>query len=363
MEEEEEELVEAVVVRGCLSEEDLREIWRVFDRRFFGSADEFCAALGKGEEALAGAVMDTVDALSKGEWTRVLVERGGGQLGAWRDKASHEERKHRKEWRAVLGVASLLEAHFASLRGRWNRALLEPLLEDAAWRDVAATALAAFPESRALPTTDVWPEMEPLDVPSAFGKFEATREFADLRLGRETGEAFVVRGFASSWPAMTRWKDPVHLRRVIGHKMMPIELGSNYMAEDFEQKLMPFSRYLEAVLSSSGKDSAARIGYLAHTPLLHQIPQLVDDIVAPAGNVEMNIWFGPAGTVSPLHTDPKDNVFVQVVGRKCVLLFSPSQSHLLYPVTDGVQTNTSSVSVDDPDVHRFPLYSQVAFSR
>lgn len=50
-----------------------------------------------------------------------------------------------------------------------------------------------------------------------------------------------------------------------------------------------------------------------------QIQELRNDIVTPdycfAGGTEMksvNAWFGPAGTVTPLHHDPHHNILAQV---------------------------------------------------
>jgi lysine-specific demethylase 8 len=77
-----------------------------------------------------------------------------------------------------------------------------------------------------------------------------------------------------------------------------------------------------------------RKGYLAQHALFKQIPKLYRDILIPdycallnedderemTGNnpcqddVSVNAWFGPVGTVSPLHHDPYSNLLAQVHG-------------------------------------------------
>lgn len=55
-----------------------------------------------------------------------------------------------------------------------------------------------------------------------------------------------------------------------------------------------------------------------------KIPELLEDIREPeyccftdnedaeSEGTDINAWFGPAGTVSPLHYDPKHNLLAQV---------------------------------------------------
>ena len=60
-----------------------------------------------------------------------------------------------------------------------------------------------------------------------------------------------------------------------------------------------------------------------------------------------NIWMGPGGTKSPLHNDPYENIFAQVVGYKYFRLFPPKMTEMVYPrgIEGGIQMgNTSQVN-------------------
>ena len=70
----------------------------------------------------------------------------------------------------------------------------------------------------------------------------------------------------------------------------------------------------------------------------------------------VNAWIGPAGTVTPLHTDPHHNLFVQVVGCKYFQLFGPSETDKMYPHESGMTTNSSRVDAEAPDDESFPLF-------
>jgi len=59
------------------------------------------------------------------------------------------------------------------------------------------------------------------------------------------------------------------------------------------------------------------------------------------GEPDINLWFGPADTVSPPHTDPQDNLFLQIQGYKYIRLWAPDAPHM-FP-HDGLMKNTSQV--------------------
>ncbi|GAB4821348.1 hypothetical protein N2152v2_008394 [Parachlorella kessleri] len=108
--------------------------------------------------------------------------------------------------------------------------------------------------------------------------------------------------------------------------------------------------------------------YLAQHPLFEQIPALAADIREPdycvLGEAELqsvNAWFGPPGTVTPLHTDPHHNLLCQVVGSKYLRIYTPEDTPALYPFTEGLTTNSSQVDLDSPDPRRFPAFASAPF--
>jgi hypothetical protein len=89
---------------------------------------------------------------------------------------------------------------------------------------------------------------------------------------------------------------------------------------------------------------------------------LLDDLRMPPEYLNLSdvggkvfFWFGPSGTVTPLHHDVMNVLFAQVYGRKRFLLISPDQTHRIYNRI-GVY---SEVDPEDPDYDRFPLFRQV----
>ncbi|KAI9706092.1 MAG: hypothetical protein M1836_005498 [Candelina mexicana] len=195
------------------------------------------------------------------------------------------------------------------------------------------------------------------------------------------------------WPALYErpWRSPSYLleKTFGGRRLIPVEIGRSYTDEGWGQSIITFKEFLDQYLLMKSE----KVGYLAQHDLFSQIPSLRNDISIPdycytnppkpaegtplaetdIAQLEeplLNAWFGPAGTISPLHTDPYHNVLCQVVGKKYVRLYSPHETERVYPrgIGDGGldMSNTSQIDIaamEDPDgdhsLHeKFPLFKE-----
>ncbi|TQS37995.1 hypothetical protein Golomagni_01509 [Golovinomyces magnicellulatus] len=219
-------------------------------------------------------------------------------------------------------------------------------------------------------------------------------------------EPLIITESLKHWPALSYhpWNSPSYLlsRTIGGRRLVPIEVGRSYVDEDWGQKIIPFKEFLDIYITMNHSRKSQKTGYLAQHNLFSQIPILRNDIAVPdycyasappphessplaAKHAEyapledplLNAWFGPAGTITPLHTDPYHNILAQVVGKKYVRVYAPRESAKLY--ARGIEQggidmqNTSSLDIgllagwdgtrEEQERARkdFPLFSKAEF--
>jgi lysine-specific demethylase 8 len=136
---------------------------------------------------------------------------------------------------------------------------------------------------------------------------------------------FVIRGYARDWPALNEnpWNSIDYLLSASGpSRLVPVEVGHDYRDEDWNQVLMDWEDFLDALDDTSGKSRASQDNlYLAQHNLLRQFPSLRNDIIIPdyvycsltprdfsgyrapenADGAILNVWLGPEGAMSPAH--------------------------------------------------------------
>ncbi|GAA6056359.1 hypothetical protein JCM3770_005966 [Rhodotorula araucariae] len=199
---------------------------------------------------------------------------------------------------------------------------------------------------------------------------------------------FVVRGALGDSDAVARWHSLGYLRSVAGPaRVVPVEVGGDYTAAGWGQRMMDFGEFLDA-LERTGGESGRRGGgggggggggdgddykegveareretlYLAQHALFTQFPALRADLplpdlvysapehdaqgaeYAPPGGDEgmvLNAWIGPGGTKSAAHTDPWWNCYVQVVGSKWIWVAPPDCAPAMAAFGAGQAAGTS----------------------
>jgi len=186
----------------------------------------------------------------------------------------------------------------------------------------------------------------------------SSQEFDRYRI---EGRPVILSDIGVPWTAFDRW-NPSYLQERCGDATVQVFLDRNsdpnYETNyDAHRKDIMFRDYVDRVINNPESNDVyvhAQNGFMmteAGKRLLSDIvPLAYLDPLVMHGNTFF--WFGPAGTVTPLHHDECDIIFVQVYGRKQWTLISPRQKHLVY---NNIAV-FSEVNAETPDLDRHPLF-------
>jgi len=169
----------------------------------------------------------------------------------------------------------------------------------------------------------------------------------------------------NDWAALGKWT-PAYLNSYFGNETVEVMMARNSDAAyeincERHRTTMRLGQYI-GLLQTAGETNdfymVANNGSLESgnlRSLLNDI-RLFEGVLDPGcATSRMFLWFGPAGTVTPLHYDTMNVLLAQVLGRKKVTLIPSFQTHLLYNHI-GVY---SEVDYENPDYDRHPLFRQV----
>ena len=165
----------------------------------------------------------------------------------------------------------------------------------------------------------------------------------------------ILTGHARTWPAFGKWT-PAYFKDAFGAEEIEIVAGRardpdgdrNY--EKYRQKTT-MSEYVDRVLAAGASNDIymiARNKNMTRDALLPLLADVVfDEHLFDLEQVDggTTLWFGPAGTVTPLHHDSTNILFCQIYGRKRVVLISPFQTELLF----SARGFYSAYNLEDPD--------------
>lgn len=206
----------------------------------------------------------------------------------------------------------------------------------------------------------MYEDATPVDVVLAPSVEEFTERF--VRYERPV----VVRGGVRDWPPAYKWT-PEYLKAMCGTRGVKIGVSTNgdYLA--YAERLnigvepeVAFAKAIDDIFAPENAEQKCRIHQQSLKKwggALHEesppIPYVLGNVVAK------NIWMGSTGNLTKTHYDMEDNINVQLLGRKEIILFPSTQLDELYPRSAwDYMSNFSRVEIETPDLSRFPRFSR-----
>jgi len=187
----------------------------------------------------------------------------------------------------------------------------------------------------------------------------------------------VLRGVARDWPAvqaartssralveyLARFDRGVVIEAMVG----PPAIGGRFFYDEtgagmnFERRRAPLQAALTELLRLADHDDPLSI-YVGSTPIAPVLPgfEKANRLDLLNEDIQPRLWIGNASTVQT-HHDMSDNIAVVVGGQRRFTLFPPDQVGNLYvgPLDfTPAGRPISLVSLDDPDLERFPKFAE-----
>ena len=172
----------------------------------------------------------------------------------------------------------------------------------------------------------------------------------------------VVSGALDDWPALAKWSADWFAGR-FGDRVVQVNVSSSprFTFSGRSRREMTMRDAVARMRQGGGPEWF----YMQLDDAGEALPGLEEDIAVPTlvplphRSLEMKLWLGGEGNISPLHFHRYHYLLTQVVGGKRVVLFEPGQLHRLYPDSVGLH-HVSSVDIDRPDLSRFPRLRRAA---
>ncbi|MSR31189.1 MAG: cupin-like domain-containing protein [Gemmataceae bacterium] len=175
----------------------------------------------------------------------------------------------------------------------------------------------------------------------------------------------VIEGVMNDWPAMTRWT-PDYFKSRFGDRVVEVQANrasdANYEANSVKHKKeMPFGEYVD-IVEAIGSSNDYYITANNDGKNKENLKELWEDIILFPDYLSENdpkgrgfFWYGPQGTVTPLHHDLTNNFMAQVRGKKLVRLIPPYDLANMY----NYRHCFSRVDLDRVDYDKYPQFKNV----
>jgi hypothetical protein len=179
-----------------------------------------------------------------------------------------------------------------------------------------------------------------------------------------TNRPVVITGMLEHYPARSKWTLDYFAER-FGERVVEVQFGREAdpqyeMNSIAHKRQMKFGDYVALVRTSgssndfymtANNDSKNQVALQGLWDDVGALPEYLDDDPARRGF----FWFGPAGTLTPLHHDLTNNFMSQIIGRKRVRLVAPCELAKIY----NFRHCFTDLDARNVDLARFPAMADV----
>jgi Cupin-like domain len=190
----------------------------------------------------------------------------------------------------------------------------------------------------------------------------SVEEFAERYVRYE--RPVIVRGGVRDWPPSYKWT-PEYLKAMYGARGVKVGVSKNGDYLDYAEKLnigvepkVAFAKAIDTIFAPTNEEEKCRIHQqsLRSWGALHEESPPIRYVLRKV--IAKNIWMASTGNVTKTHYDTEDNINIQLLGKKEIILFPSTQLDELYPRSAwDYMSNFSRVEIEKPDLSRYPRFS------
>ena len=173
----------------------------------------------------------------------------------------------------------------------------------------------------------------------------------------------ILRGFASRWQSFDSWRIDALVNR-FGDEDVEVMTRRNAVTDfdrevDKTKETMRFSQFVSKLMAAQGVETNDFYMVARNLNLRKAFGSIVKELKPLPGILTehrsdfLNLWIGPAGTVTKLHHDLSNVLFCQLSGSKRVHLVAPCETELVYNIHGVI----ADVDAENPDYKAHPLFA------